>query len=124
MNNSFTGIGLNLDNEKPTTCLNAVLQEINPSSLRLSREEVLASFFNKFETLLEIFLTEGKFLIYFSLTASLRGFRYFILLCKVASTFELVQAHLLLVSLGTRRLTCPGLGSIIFVSDYKMKSLQ
>ncbi|KAG6526451.1 hypothetical protein ZIOFF_016436 [Zingiber officinale] len=57
--NVCAGIGLNLDNEKPTTCLNAALREINPSSVRLSREEVLASFFNKFETFLEIFLTEG-----------------------------------------------------------------
>ncbi|CAL9150488.1 unnamed protein product [Musa hybrid cultivar] len=57
--NVCAGIGLNLDNEKPTTCLNAVLQEINSGSLCLRREDILASFFNKFENLFEVFLDQG-----------------------------------------------------------------
>ncbi|URE36884.1 Biotin/lipoate A/B protein ligase family [Musa troglodytarum] len=53
------GIGLNLDNEKPTTCLNAALREINSGSLCLRREDILALFFNKFENLFEVFLDQG-----------------------------------------------------------------
>nr|CAD1834589.1 unnamed protein product [Ananas comosus var. bracteatus] len=56
--NVCAGIGLNVDNEKPTTCLNAVLQE-KTSSHRLKREDILASFFNKFENLFEIFSDQG-----------------------------------------------------------------
>lgn len=55
----FAGIGLNVDNEKPTTCLNAVLQE-KTSSHRLKREDILASFFDKFENLFEIFSDQGN----------------------------------------------------------------
>ncbi|THU71185.1 hypothetical protein C4D60_Mb08t32870 [Musa balbisiana] len=57
--NVCAGIGLNLDNEKPTACLNAVLKEINSGSLCLRREDILASFFNKFENLFEVFLDQG-----------------------------------------------------------------
>ncbi|KAL6629894.1 hypothetical protein ACP70R_029659 [Stipagrostis hirtigluma subsp. patula] len=57
--NICTGIGLNVDNEKPTTCLNAGLQEIKADSPRLKREEIMASFFNKFENLFEIFSNQG-----------------------------------------------------------------
>lgn len=69
----FIGIGLNLDNEKPTACLNAVLKEINSGSLCLRREDILASFFNKFENLFEVFLDQGKllhdsFILFFYLT--------------------------------------------------------
>ena len=52
-------MGLNVDNEKPTTCLNAALQEANPTSPILKREDILAYFFNKFENLFEIFLNQG-----------------------------------------------------------------
>ncbi|PAN04184.1 hypothetical protein PAHAL_1G048200 [Panicum hallii] len=57
--NICTGIGLNVDNEKPSTCLNAALQEANAISPRLKREDVLAYFFNKFENLFEIFSNQG-----------------------------------------------------------------
>ncbi|CAN6271539.1 unnamed protein product [Urochloa humidicola] len=57
--NICTGIGLNVDNEKPTTCLNAALQEANVISPRLKREDILAHFFNKFENLFEIFSNQG-----------------------------------------------------------------
>lgn len=53
------GIGLNIDNEKPTICLNAVLQEISTIPHRLTREDILASFFNKFEELFRVFLNKG-----------------------------------------------------------------
>jgi len=53
------GIGLNVDNRKPTTCLNAALQELNANSTGLKREDILASFFNKFEVLSDICLKQG-----------------------------------------------------------------
>lgn len=64
---SFSGIGLNVDNEKPTTCLNAALQELKANSPRLKREDILASFFNKFEVLFDIFSNQGKFMSIVSL---------------------------------------------------------
>ena len=57
----LSGIGLNVDNEKPSTCLNAALQQANAISPRLKREDVLAYFFNKFENLFEIFSNQGIF---------------------------------------------------------------
>ncbi|CAN6237237.1 unnamed protein product [Urochloa humidicola] len=57
--NICTGIGLNVDNEKPTTCLNAALQKPNVISPKLKREDILAYFFNKFENLFEIFSNQG-----------------------------------------------------------------
>ncbi|KAJ4810293.1 Holocarboxylase synthetase 1 [Rhynchospora pubera] len=57
--NVSAGVGLNVDNEKPTTCLNAVLEKMRPNCSKLTREEILASFFNKFEELFDIFLNEG-----------------------------------------------------------------
>lgn len=57
--NVCAGIGLNLDNEKLTTCLNAVLHEISSGSYRLTREDMLAAFFNKFEELFQVFLNQG-----------------------------------------------------------------
>ncbi|CAN6466942.1 unnamed protein product [Victoria cruziana] len=57
--NVSAGIGLNLDNDMPTTCLNAALQRLTSGSLRLTREEILASFFSRFETLYETFVNEG-----------------------------------------------------------------
>ncbi|CAA7401542.1 unnamed protein product [Spirodela intermedia] len=53
------GVGLNLDNEKPTTSLNAVLRGITSVSHQLQREEILAYFFNNFDHLFEKFLNEG-----------------------------------------------------------------
>ncbi|KQK03484.2 hypothetical protein BRADI_2g08160v3 [Brachypodium distachyon] len=52
-------IGLNVDNEEPTTCLNAALRKVNADSPGLKQEDILASFFNKFEDLFEIFTNQG-----------------------------------------------------------------
>ncbi|KAK1293679.1 hypothetical protein QJS10_CPB17g01503 [Acorus calamus] len=57
--NVSAGVGLNLDNEKPTTCLNAVLRELTCSANQLTKEDILATFFQKFEELFEIFLNQG-----------------------------------------------------------------
>lgn len=54
------GIGLNVDNEKPSTCLNAALKEANAISPVLKKEDILAYFFNKFENLFEIFSNQGN----------------------------------------------------------------
>ncbi|KAL8144513.1 hypothetical protein V2J09_017545 [Rumex salicifolius] len=57
--NVSVGIDLNVDNRQPTTCLNACLQVLTKSTCHLQREEVMASFFNKFESLFDIFLNQG-----------------------------------------------------------------
>eukprot|EP01029_Cantina_marsupialis_P019948 TRINITY_DN4646_c0_g1_i1.p1 TRINITY_DN4646_c0_g1~~TRINITY_DN4646_c0_g1_i1.p1 ORF type:complete len:265 (+),score=48.57 TRINITY_DN4646_c0_g1_i1:158-952(+) len=46
-----TGLGLNLDNELPTTCLNALAKKYNVPTF--SREILLAEFFNSFELMLK-----------------------------------------------------------------------
>lgn len=56
----YTGIGLNVGNKKPTTCLNAVLQELSSVAYQFRREDILAAFFNKFETFFSLFMNEGK----------------------------------------------------------------
>ncbi|PHT31360.1 Biotin--protein ligase 1, chloroplastic [Capsicum baccatum] len=53
------GVGLNVGNEKPTTCLNAVLKRVNPLSRELKREDIIAAFFNKFESFYDVFLEQG-----------------------------------------------------------------
>ncbi|CAH9084813.1 unnamed protein product [Cuscuta epithymum] len=57
--NVSAGIGINVDNEKPTTCLNAALQKSTSARNLLKREGILAAFFNKFETLNETFFKKG-----------------------------------------------------------------
>ncbi|KAM7518960.1 hypothetical protein LguiB_017922 [Lonicera macranthoides] len=57
--NVSAGIGLNVDNEKPTTCLNAVLRKLTSASYKLQREDILATFFNKFECLFDNFIDQG-----------------------------------------------------------------
>ncbi|KAM1013913.1 hypothetical protein TB2_043810 [Malus domestica] len=57
--NVSAGVGLNVDNEKPTTCLNAFLRELSVTTYRFTREDVLATFFNKFEMLYEVFINQG-----------------------------------------------------------------
>ncbi|KAG9441746.1 hypothetical protein H6P81_017600 [Aristolochia fimbriata] len=56
--NICAGVGLNVDNEKPTTCLNKVLKQYNCESV-LRREEILAAFFNKFEHFFDILTNQG-----------------------------------------------------------------
>ncbi|KAJ6919971.1 hypothetical protein NC651_013793 [Populus alba x Populus x berolinensis] len=57
--NVSAGIGLNVDNEKPTTCLNAVLRELAGAACALRREDIVAAFLNKFEKLYGLFINGG-----------------------------------------------------------------
>ncbi|KAK9162174.1 hypothetical protein Syun_003076 [Stephania yunnanensis] len=57
--NVTAGIGLNVDNEKPSTCLNVVLQELSSVPCKLQREEILAAFFKRFEIFFDVLLTQG-----------------------------------------------------------------
>ncbi|KAK8642827.1 hypothetical protein V6N13_012158 [Hibiscus sabdariffa] len=57
--NVSSGLGLNVGNEKPTTCLNTVLKELSASSNEFRREDIMAAFFNKFEMLYDIFISQG-----------------------------------------------------------------
>lgn len=57
--NISVGIGLNVDNKQPTTCLNSRLQQIASMACKLRKEDILASFFNKFENFFELFLSQG-----------------------------------------------------------------
>ncbi|KAJ0266085.1 Biotinyl protein ligase (BPL) and lipoyl protein ligase (LPL) [Hirschfeldia incana] len=53
------GVRLNVDNDQPTTCLNAVLKEISPASyVLLKREEIIAAFFHKFEKFFDLFIDQ------------------------------------------------------------------
>ncbi|EOA29075.1 hypothetical protein CARUB_v10025337mg, partial [Capsella rubella] len=52
-------VGLNVDNEQPTTCLNAGLKEMSPAPNLLKREEILGGFFHKFETFFDLFMEQG-----------------------------------------------------------------
>lgn len=55
-----TGVGLNVDNEQPTTCLNSVLKDMSPASNLLKREEILGAFFHKFENFFDLFVDQGN----------------------------------------------------------------
>lgn len=57
--NVTVGIGLNVDNEKPTTCLNSLLQKVTTNTHLIRKEELLVAFFGKFEVLLDVFLKQG-----------------------------------------------------------------
>jgi len=57
----LAGIGLNIDNEKPTTCLTAVLRELCVGAYQFSRQDILAAFFNKFEKFYDVFINQGKY---------------------------------------------------------------
>ncbi|KAH9756851.1 Biotin--protein ligase 1 [Citrus sinensis] len=57
--NVSIGIGLNVNNEEPTTCLNAVLRKLSDSTYQFQREDVIAAFFNKFETFYDTFINQG-----------------------------------------------------------------
>ncbi|KAI3464463.1 hypothetical protein Pfo_021126 [Paulownia fortunei] len=57
--NVSAGIGLNVNNQKPTTCLNAVLQRLGCVAHQLQREDIIAAFFNKFECFYDIFMNQG-----------------------------------------------------------------
>eukprot|EP00004_Rigifila_ramosa_P020454 TRINITY_DN5303_c0_g1_i1.p3 TRINITY_DN5303_c0_g1~~TRINITY_DN5303_c0_g1_i1.p3 ORF type:complete len:131 (-),score=36.24 TRINITY_DN5303_c0_g1_i1:12-404(-) len=51
------GLGLNVANEYPTTCLSSVFAAISKPAL--SREDVLAGFFNTFDSMLATFRAQG-----------------------------------------------------------------
>ncbi|KAL6512067.1 ATP-dependent 5'-3' DNA helicase hcs1 [Orobanche gracilis] len=57
--NVSAGIGLNVNNPKPTLCLNAVLRRLGCVASRIQREYILAAFFNKFECFYDIFISQG-----------------------------------------------------------------
>ncbi|XP_011012499.1 PREDICTED: biotin--protein ligase 1, chloroplastic-like [Populus euphratica] len=57
--NVSAGIGLNVDNKKPTTCLNVVLRELVGAACALRREDIVAAFLNKFEKLYGLFINGG-----------------------------------------------------------------
>ncbi|XP_076904901.1 biotin--protein ligase 1, chloroplastic-like [Bidens hawaiensis] len=56
--NVSAGVGLNVDNDKPTTSLNAALRKLT-CGYRLSREDIASAFFNKFEHLFHILINQG-----------------------------------------------------------------
>lgn len=58
----LAGIGLNVDNEKPTICLNSFLKELSIVDYKFAREDILATFFSKFEQFYDIFIDKGKIL--------------------------------------------------------------
>ncbi|GJP34876.1 hypothetical protein CLOM_g19358, partial [Closterium sp. NIES-68] len=53
------GIGLNVDNTHPTTCINAALQAACPSAAPVSHEALLAAVLNRLHSLLTVFEREG-----------------------------------------------------------------
>ncbi|GLT57738.1 hypothetical protein SLA2020_306890 [Shorea laevis] len=60
--NVSSGIGLNVHNEKPTTCLNAILKELSAGAAdanQFRREDIMAAFFNKFERFYDLFINQG-----------------------------------------------------------------
>ncbi|XP_027366998.1 biotin--protein ligase 2-like [Abrus precatorius] len=57
--NVSAGIGLNVNNEKPTTSLNTILRELSMGAYQFQREDVLAAFFNKFEKFYGLFVNQG-----------------------------------------------------------------
>lgn len=54
------GIGLNVNNEEPTTCLNAALRKLSDAVYQFRREDVMAAFFNKFESFYDLFINQGE----------------------------------------------------------------
>lgn len=57
--NVSVGIGLNVSNAKPTTCLNAALKRTGLTANQLQREDIVAAFFNKFESFYDAFVSQG-----------------------------------------------------------------
>ncbi|KAJ7552990.1 hypothetical protein O6H91_06G079800 [Diphasiastrum complanatum] len=53
------GIGLNVKNQEPTTCLDSLVHEFDSDANAFSREEILAAFLWKFESLYQVFLDQG-----------------------------------------------------------------
>ena len=55
-------MGLNVGNWQPTTCLDALVQELNEDLPTLARDELLAAIMGKFEELFKVFSTKGALL--------------------------------------------------------------
>eukprot|EP00924_Labyrinthula_sp_SR-Ha-C_P002700 snap_masked-scaffold_13-processed-gene-4.40-mRNA-1 protein AED:0.16 eAED:0.21 QI:0/-1/0/1/-1/1/1/0/349 len=56
----FIGIGINLNNNEPTTCLNSILKQAFPTEhLKLGREELLSQILAEFEKLTGEILEDG-----------------------------------------------------------------
>ncbi|CAI5948484.1 unnamed protein product [Closterium sp. NIES-65] len=53
------GIGLNVNNAHPTTCINAALQAACPSAAPVSHEALLAALLNRLHSLLSVFEQQG-----------------------------------------------------------------
>nr|XP_043618858.1 biotin--protein ligase 2-like [Erigeron canadensis] len=56
--NVCVGVGLNVDNDKPTTSLNAALRKLT-FGYQLQREDITSAFFNKFEHLFHTLINHG-----------------------------------------------------------------
>lgn len=56
----LAGVGLNVSNDEPTTCLNAVLRKFCDSAYQYRKEDILSAFFDKFETFYDLFINQGK----------------------------------------------------------------
>mmetsp|Transcript_12765 Transcript_12765/g.50976 ORF Transcript_12765/g.50976 Transcript_12765/m.50976 type:complete len:281 (+) Transcript_12765:41-883(+) len=50
-----TGVGINVANDEPSTCINQLIRQYSPEAAEVSREGVLAAFCNEFEPMLATF---------------------------------------------------------------------
>ncbi|BBN06950.1 biotin---protein ligase [Marchantia polymorpha subsp. ruderalis] len=57
--NIVVGVGLNVGNRVPTTCLDALIQEVDPHASALSKEQLLAAIMMRFEELNSKFTSHG-----------------------------------------------------------------
>ncbi|KAL3693520.1 hypothetical protein R1sor_007171 [Riccia sorocarpa] len=57
--NIVVGVGLNVGNREPTTCLDALIQELDPRAANLRQEELLAFIMSRFEELNGKFSVDG-----------------------------------------------------------------
>jgi biotin-(acetyl-CoA carboxylase) ligase len=57
---SVVGIGLNVFNREPTTCLQALLEDLRPGAAPLVKEELLAFIINRFDELHTTFMYAGE----------------------------------------------------------------
>ncbi|KAG0558408.1 hypothetical protein KC19_10G026200 [Ceratodon purpureus] len=57
--NIVIGVGLNVGNRQPTTCLDALLEGINEKAPSLAKDELLAAIISQFEFLFEVFCAQG-----------------------------------------------------------------
>eukprot|EP01113_Clastostelium_recurvatum_P033643 TRINITY_DN4474_c0_g1_i1.p1 TRINITY_DN4474_c0_g1~~TRINITY_DN4474_c0_g1_i1.p1 ORF type:complete len:200 (-),score=39.62 TRINITY_DN4474_c0_g1_i1:22-621(-) len=54
----IVGVGLNVNNTEPTTCVEALVQSVCPGA-RVTREAVLANFLEQFEIMFSAFVADG-----------------------------------------------------------------